>query len=41
MKNAWIVFTISIEMYNEIGTIFWNLKRKRKKIDYSWVETVI
>ena len=24
MKNAWIVLTISMEMYSEMGTMFWN-----------------
>ena len=27
MKNAWIVLTISMEMYSEIGTMFWKAIR--------------
>ena len=28
MKKAWIVLTISMEMYKEIGTMFWKAMRQ-------------
>ena len=28
MKKAWIVFTISMEMYKEMGTMFWKAMRQ-------------
>jgi hypothetical protein len=42
MKNAWMILTMSIEMYKLMGTMFWNetsddLTNARAS-QYTWLE---
>lgn len=39
MKNAWMVLTISMEMYSEMGTMFW--KAMRQELDHTSVSGTV